>query len=331
MIVTAAVGWESLPPVPDRAGVAGAFAGVSGGALLVAGGANFPDKKPWEGGRKVWHDAAYVLDRPAGAWKPAGRLPRPLAYGVTVTHRGAAVGVGGSDARRHWPDCFKLDWNGDRLAATPLPALPRPLANACGALVGDTIYMAGGQEAPDSTAALRTVYALDLAAARPQWREGPPLPGAGRILAVAAACAGSFWVAGGASLSADNGGVKRTYLTDIYRLEPGRGWTRVADLPRPAVGAPSPAPADEHGFFVLGGDDGSNVGFAPPDRHPGFARGVLRFDVKAGAWSEAGEWPTPRVTAPAVEWAGRWVVPSGEVRPGVRSPEVWSFTPNRPR
>ena len=46
--------WTQLPSIPDREGFAGPFAGVSGGALLVAGGANFPDKKPWEGGTKVW-------------------------------------------------------------------------------------------------------------------------------------------------------------------------------------------------------------------------------------------------------------------------------------
>ena len=33
-----------------------------GGAILVAGGANFPDKKPWEGGKKVWYDTVFVLE-----------------------------------------------------------------------------------------------------------------------------------------------------------------------------------------------------------------------------------------------------------------------------
>ena len=47
-------GWEKLPPLPDREGFAGSFAGVSGDALLVAGGANFPGAKPWEGGAKAW-------------------------------------------------------------------------------------------------------------------------------------------------------------------------------------------------------------------------------------------------------------------------------------
>ena len=44
--------WTSLPPLPDPIGFAGAFAGVADGALLVAGGANFPDLPPWDKGKK---------------------------------------------------------------------------------------------------------------------------------------------------------------------------------------------------------------------------------------------------------------------------------------
>src|SRR3954465_13712882 len=102
--------WSKLPAIPDREGFAGSFAGVSGDALIVAGGANFPDKKPWEAGKKVWHDAAYVLDRPDGRWKLAGRLPRPLAYGVCVTHGGGVVCAGGGDAERQDADVFRLTW-----------------------------------------------------------------------------------------------------------------------------------------------------------------------------------------------------------------------------
>src|SRR6187549_1212241 len=77
--------WGKLPPLPEPLGVAAAFAGVSNGALIVAGGANFPDKMPWEGGKKVWNDRIWVLEKPDGQWREAGRLSRPLAYGVSLT------------------------------------------------------------------------------------------------------------------------------------------------------------------------------------------------------------------------------------------------------
>ena len=77
--------WKQLPSLPDPPGVAGSFAGVSGISLIVAGGANFPDKMPWEGGKKVWHDRVWVLDKPDGTWREGSKLPRPLGYGVSVS------------------------------------------------------------------------------------------------------------------------------------------------------------------------------------------------------------------------------------------------------
>ncbi|WP_435018124.1 galactose oxidase [Tundrisphaera sp. TA3] len=318
--------WERLPSLPDREGFAGSFAGVSGGALVVAGGANFPGAKPWEGGTKAWTDAVFVLDRPGGEWKMAGKLPRPLGYGVSATWGDGVICVGGSDAGRHHADAFRLVWKDGRIAVEPFPALPQPVANACGAVVGNTLYVAGGQETPDATGALDAAWAIDLDAPSPAWRAIAACPGGGRILAVAAACDGAFWVAGGAGLEAGEGGkAVRRYRTDAHRFDPGRGWTRVADLPRPVVAAPSPAPSDARGFLVAGGDDGSRAGMAQ-ERHTGFDRKAIRFDLAAGRWAGAGDLPAPRVTVPAVRWGRSWVIPGGEVRPGVRSPEVWSWT-----
>ena len=44
--VGATLNWETLPALPDAHGVAGAFAGAHNGALIVAGGANFPGEPP---------------------------------------------------------------------------------------------------------------------------------------------------------------------------------------------------------------------------------------------------------------------------------------------
>jgi N-acetylneuraminic acid mutarotase len=323
-----AIRWAELPPLPDPLGVAGPFAGTTGGALLVAGGANFPGKPPWQGGAKVWHDQVYVLDRPEGAWKLAGTLPRPLGYGVSVSHRDGVLCVGGSDATGHHAEGFRLRWDGERLVTTRLPDLPHPLANASGALVGDVLTIAGGQESPDATPT-RAVYRLDLAAPEPRWSEAAPIPGRGRMLATAGAADGAFWIAGGVDLVTSTDKPTRVYLRDAYRLDAGGGWTRLPDLPYPLAASPSPAPAGS-GPLLLGGDDGTKVGFRPPEEHPGFNRTILRLDAKAGAWTPAGALPAARVTVPLVRWRGRLVLPSGEARPGVRSPQVWAGTTGDP-
>jgi len=78
--------WKRLPSLPDNEGFAGPLAGVSNGALIVAGGANFPDKKPWDGGKKVWYDTVFVLEKPNGEWKIAGKLPRPVVHPGLARH-----------------------------------------------------------------------------------------------------------------------------------------------------------------------------------------------------------------------------------------------------
>src|SRR5258706_4997250 len=54
--------WLRLPSLPDPVGLAGTFAGVSEGALLVGGGANFPDRIPLEGGTKMLHEPDTYLN-----------------------------------------------------------------------------------------------------------------------------------------------------------------------------------------------------------------------------------------------------------------------------
>ncbi len=321
------VHWSQLPPLPDALGVAGPFAGVSGDVLLVGGGANFPDKMPWEGGKKVWHDEVYALASATGAWKRVGKLPHPLAYGVSVTTPSGVVCIGGSDADRHYSDVFRLNYRQGIFSVQPLPSLPMSIANGAGALVGETIYLAGGSEKPGELSALKQCFALDLAKINPAWQTLPPFPGKARILPVAAAGENSFYLFGGAALEPANGKVARVYLRDAWRYEPKQGWQPLADLPKPCVAGPTPAPEVDENFLLIGGDDGSHVGFQPVEKHPGFAREILAYNVTTGRWRTNGLAPAPRATLPTVFWKNRFVIPSGEMRPGVRSPEIWSLRP----
>lgn len=316
--------WRELPPLPDRTGFAGSFAGVSGGALIVAGGANFPDRPPWEGGTKVWHDRVFVLERPDGRWIEGFRLARPLGYGVSVSHATGIVCAGGSDAAGHHREVFRLRWEGGAVRSEALADLPQPCANMCGALMGDVLYIAGGIDAPAAAVALRVFWALDLSRPDARWRELEPWPGAERMLAVAGAQDGSFFLFGGAALEAGpDGKPSRRWLRDAHRYTPGKGWRRIADLPRACVAAPSPAAAVGNSrLLVFGGDDGGQL-CTPPMEHRGFPRDVLCYDTISDTWTRAGEVPFSLVTTCATEWRGRIVVSGGESRPGVRSPAVW--------
>jgi N-acetylneuraminic acid mutarotase len=182
-----------LAPLPDVRGFAGPQAGVSNGALLVAGGTNFPEKMPWEGGKKVWHDDVYVLESPGAAeWKHAGKLPHPLAHAAAITTRRGLLCVGGSDGTQAVRDAVLIEWKDGRLAIQKLADLPSPLAGVAGAVVGDTVYIAGGYNGtdPGSGPSSHLFLSLDLARDGAKWKEREPWPGPERFYAVAAAYRG---------------------------------------------------------------------------------------------------------------------------------------------
>ena len=159
--------WRELPELPEPLGVAGAFVGVSNGALVVAGGAHFR-VSPFEGGQKIWVDRIFVLEDREGQWQAAGRLKAPLAYGVSISTPDGIVCIGGSDSARHHRDVFRLTWNNGRIEQTDLRDLPRSSANMSGALLDGKIYVAAGQESPMAASPLHEFWSLELA--RPEAR-----------------------------------------------------------------------------------------------------------------------------------------------------------------
>ncbi len=294
--------------------------------MIVAGGANFPSAMPWDGGQKAWYDSVFVLPKPEGTWLAGFKLPRPAAYGVSLTTRGGVLCAGGSDAREHFREVFLLRWRGREIVVKSLPPLPRPMAYGCGALIGPTVYLAGGSEQPDATNAMRNFWSLNLARRTPQWQQLDPWPGPPRTLAVAGAFGGDFYLFSGTELSGDSQGKPvRRFLRDAYRFDPRRGWKRLAEMPRAAVAAPSPAIERNDCLLIVSGDDGKLVDFEPKTKHPGFPRTVLAYDPVKDQWTTLDDSPLSRATVPVVEWRRHAVIPNGEVRPGRRTPEVWQL------
>jgi N-acetylneuraminic acid mutarotase len=57
--------------------------------------------------------------------------------------------------------------------------------------------------------------------------------------------------------------------------------------------------------------------------HPGFGREVFAYDTRSNAWRVVTRSAVePQVTTFAVKWGEAIVLPSGEVRPGVRTPKI---------
>lgn len=319
--------WRELPSIPDEEGFAGSFAGTSHGNILVAGGANFPDKKPWEGGAKRWYGNVYQLIAGELSWRHVGELPRPLGYGVSVSYQDKLICAGGSDAVQHYRDVFSIEVANGQVSIASFPDMPHPRANGAGVLQGSTLFVVGGQESPTSPTGLRSVLSLDLSNPIRGWQAIEPLPGVGRILSVCTATEDSIFVFGGVELLGSGSGViQRRYLRDCYQYRVGEGWTRLPDLPLALAAGATPAPVRNGKVYLVGGDDGTQVGIVQ-DQHIGFRKDVLEYDLAIQRWENIGQTPAPRVTLTAVELGDYFIFPSGEIKPGIRSPQVWSWQP----
>ncbi|MDP4581062.1 MAG: hypothetical protein NWT07_10200, partial [Saprospiraceae bacterium] len=86
--------FSSLPNLPPNSGylvqpgLAGSYTGIDDDVLIVAGGANFPDKLPWEGGEKVFYDEIFILRTNSTgdySWEKADeKIPFTAGYGGAV-------------------------------------------------------------------------------------------------------------------------------------------------------------------------------------------------------------------------------------------------------
>jgi N-acetylneuraminic acid mutarotase len=325
--------WKPLSPIPDPEGFAGAFAGTSNGALLVAGGANFPGKRPWEGGAKRFYDTIYVLEATDGAWKVAGKLPHPTAYGVSIDVDRGMLCIGGNGDKQNFADVFLLEWINGEIKKTYWPSLPQAITMAAGARLGSTIFLVCGnvKDAAGKDVATTSLWSLNLNDPKAGWTKREPLPGPPRAQEVVAVHGGALFVISGIGTTAGaDGKSKIDYMSDAYRYVPSGAtgqWTRLADLPHPNAAAPSPAPSiGKNGILLLGeGAQGKHLEIPMKDR-PKLSGDSLVYDVVANSWHATDTVPFGAVCAPVVNWNGRWVVVNGEVRGGVRTPEVWIGT-----
>src|SRR6185295_12527906 len=89
---------------------------------------------------------------------------RKIGYGVSVSTPEGVVCAGGSDAERCYADVFLLSWDprAREIRRASLPTLPEPLSLMSGALIGSTVYIAGGQHTMKDAVPSSVFWALDL-------------------------------------------------------------------------------------------------------------------------------------------------------------------------
>ena len=325
------ISWEELPELPNTVGLGGAFAGVSNGALIVAGGANFPDKPEWEWGSKVWYDAIYILtpENKQKEWLTGFNLKQPLAYGASVSTGDSLILIGGRDAESRYDEVTQLTWNPDaeKIEQVTLPSLPQPISHTDAAKIGDTLYVAGGQVGEESAGLTKVFWSLDLSNKEAEWEGLEPWEGPARRKAIVTAQNEGdrtyLYIIGGEDLIIDGDGkVKLKPLTDGYRFSLRyKQWERITDAPHPITAASGISYGQSH-ILVFGGATGEFLGQILRDDHPGFSPDLLVYHTITDTWLKRGEIPISVITSEAVSWGGGITLISGEIRPSRRTPKV---------
>ena len=334
-------------------GFAGAVNAVFNDALMVAGGANFPDKMPWEGGKKYYSDRIQILIKQNGnfAWsiKPlAAKLPEPVAYcGNTATDLGV-VYAGGEGPNGLSNKAFIINWDTSDLNINikRLADLPFAVTNAGLTHVGNVVYLVGGDKEKNSS---DSFYMLDLNAKEASWKKLPDLP-MQLANALVVAQANKIFVIGGRTKTA-SGISDLHHTTFAYDLKAGI-WQQLADISDGkqitnfSAGAGVAVANDL--ILVAGGDNGevfhkienyiSQIAKSQSQQekdkltieknklsinHKGFYKAQLVYNVTTNKWAKIGQLPfLAHVTTTATKWGNDIVLSNGEIKPGVRTPSV---------
>jgi len=337
-------------------GFAGAINAVNNDVLIVAGGANFPDKMPWEGGAKHYSDEIHILEKHGAEfnWNKQikFKLPEPIAYcGNTSTPLGI-VYAGGENDKGLSNKTFLLNWDADheQVSVKQLPDLPLKLTNIVLTSIGNVVYAIGGDEQHNSS---NLFCFIDLHSYNPKWQPLPrlPLALANTTAIVQKAIDGyNIFVIGGRTKTPSQ--ISSLHHTVFEYNTSTCKWERLADISdgknKMNLSAAAGVPFGDHHILMLGGDNGvvfhkietylSKIALATTQaekeqfigeknklviNHKGFYKGLLLYNTITNKWTKVGELPfAAHVTTTATLWGGDVVLSNGEIKPGVRTPDV---------
>ena len=322
-------------------GVSACYCGVINGNLYIAGGCNFPDKPVAEGGKKRFYKAIYAAKLNAEGnrleWKTVGQMPQPAAYGVSVTYENSLIFVGGNNETGGLTTAIRLRPTATGMQQEALPSLPHALDNMAGAVVGHILYVVGGN---CEGVATQKVWSLDLKnTAKQGWKEEPSIPGIARVQPIVAALAGDLLgVWGGFAPKTDSKAAQLAMNGASYNAGCGT-WTALP-VPTDALGeevftgGATAIATPQKGVVVVGGVN-KDVFLAAINKLP---EGYLlhepewyRFNSRVlcyrdGTWTQLLQHPSVARAGCALAYWDGWVyVVGGELKPGIRTPEIVRF------
>lgn len=351
------INWSCAAILPDvkegekNPGVAGPVAGISNDVLVVAGGANFPDGMPWEGASKVYQDEIFLFHKKKGSILPGEisrqKLPYPIAYCASVCTPNGIIYLGGENEKGISKKVIRMEYSGvsGEISFTDLRPLPLPLTNLSAILHNNKIYIAGGDSKEGTS---DKFFSLDLSASDADWQALPDVPVklAYAVMAVQSNGTGEgIYLMGGRCKK--NNAISEIY-NSVFQFDLDKNnWTKKQSLPHKQSAGTGIATGSSD-VLLFSGDTGEvfskvenfnlainnekdetkkrllvNEKVALLNSHPGFRKEVLAYNTITDTWSKWGAIPFDApVTTTAIKWGENFIIPSGEIRAGVRTAQI---------
>ena len=332
-------------------GLAGAMTGVAEHVVILAGGTNFPDKMPWLGGKKQYYNDIFVFceNKKSGkieSVKKSFKLPFKLAYGAIGSYSGHVIVAGGENENGQSDKVFAIKWNESTksIVVDFLPDLPSAVTNAALNIIDHKLYLAGGETKDGAT---NQFLMLDLLHQELGWKKLPNLvlPVSHTVLLnlKESNTRKLFLIGGRKANPGDTSSIyRKVFAFDIEK----NSWAEQVALPY-AVSAASGVTVKNQ-LYLFSGDTGETFHKAerligqiavesnPESKaklekekinvqstHPGFSKKVLRFDPLKNSWSTMENLlPYGTVTTNAVLFQDKIIIASGEIKAGVRTPDI---------
>lgn len=162
-------------------GVSGAYAGRLGSSIILAGGCNFPEAPVFEDGAKRFYKGIYsacisstkdsILN-----WVKIGELPEEAAYGVSIQSDETIYFIGGSNKEHQLQHVLKLSFENEDLKIEKLPKLPNGIDNMSGAMLRDKLIVTSGVVDGKPSNQQITLNLLDLSIGWVREQDIPVLP-----------------------------------------------------------------------------------------------------------------------------------------------------------
>ena len=329
-------------------GLAGSFFGKQGDWFILAGGANFPHGKPWEGGVKTFSKEIFVFSESNNQFQlisASDNLPIGVAEGAYASTSKGVLCIGGQTPDGLSNNVLLLNYNGKDVTVETYPELPFAVKNATAAIVSNRVYLLGGQkEDGEST---NQFLMLDLNSLDKGWQSMPNFPVAVSAATMSAQQDGeeiSLFVFGGRAIGDDN---LTNFYSSVYNYRTSKNeWTTRSDIRLDEttlieLSMAVSAPIGATHIALVGGDNGQI--FNQVERainqndvsardslwinHTGFNDKILLYNTVTDTWFEL---DNPRKTPVAVSSIvsdGKQIyIAGGEIRPGVRTPEIMRMT-----